>query len=144
MKKIVLVFAAVLTALSLAGCGAKGASSNEPVAPASSVVSKEVETVKCEELIPNPKEIFTEGSVTTVNSNDKQCYYRVTGYKDGEYETLIEECKKMGFTNIKFDGENKGGRVFMAYTEDKEYYLEVFYGYETKAIDIICKQSIKK
>ena len=53
----------------------------------------------------------------------------------------MEACKNIGFSDVTYEGENDGGKMFFAYTEDGEYYLEVMLGKQIEAIDVCCKTS---
>ena len=103
-------------------------------------VTSETLDVEYARLIPNPKEVFSDCEVSIIDADGgKQYAFRVENYKEGEYEKYIEQCKSMGFDNVHYEGENDGGKMYFAYTPEKDYYLQITYGYDIEAIDVICK-----
>ena len=98
--------------------------------------------IKYADMIPDPESIFKTGTITIIVPDGEEAYaFRITNYVDGEYETYVQECKQMGFSDIQYEGANEGGKMFMAYTSNKEYYLEVFLGNDINAIDVSCKKA---
>lgn len=141
MKKFLVFIIAVLMTAIVAGCSGETKEStptSEPVVEtteATEVVAK----AKTIDVIPDPKEVFTEGNVAIIMS-DPTAYYQVSGYQEGEYDIYVEACKEMGFTDIKHESEAENGtRLFFAYDEGHEYYLEVTINGENNLLDITCK-----
>lgn len=161
MKKKVLV-AMMATTLLLAGCSSNTTNSEVKDEPtkveaqedkdkASEVKSEEpasetetTDDVKFADMIPDPKDIFANGEVSVVDQDGgKQYLFQVTNYTEDEVNTYIEGCKEMGFSEIKYDDTNDGGRMFGAYTEDGKYWVEVLMGNDSKIVAVTCKISRK-
>lgn len=138
MKKFLVFIIAVLMTAIVAGCSGETKEStqtSEPVVETTEAVAK----AKTIDVIPDPKEVFTEGNVAIIMS-DPTAYYQVSGYQEGEYDIYVEACKEMGFTDIKHESEAENGtRLFFAYDEGHEYYLEVTINGENNLLDITCK-----
>lgn len=141
MKRIVVVFFVLLIICSAFGCSTE--ENTEPKNNETSAYDKtSTNEIKYADLIPDPKSVFKNGTISIIDPDGGKAYsFRVTGYKDGEFDSYISTCKDMGFINIENESENDGGKMFMAYTNDKEYYIRVFLGNEIEAIDISCKKS---
>lgn len=155
MKKLILFFVSIVLVVMFEACAksnenkdpksnpSDNAKTNQIVSTVDTKESKEnqIEETKFAPLIPKPEDIFSEGIVSIIDSDGgMQYFFRVTNYKDGEYETYIAKCKEMGFSDVHSELETSGGKMFLAYTEDNSYYLQVYLGYETNAIDVICKK----
>lgn len=146
MKKFLVFIIAVLMTAIVAGCSGETKEStpaSEPVTAATEETTEEtteaVAKAKTIDVIPDPKEVFTEGNVAIIMS-DPTAYYQVSGYQEGEYDIYVEACKEMGFTDIKHESEAENGtRLFFAYDEGHEYYLEVTINGENNLLDITCK-----
>ena len=141
MKKFLVFIIAVLMTAIVAGCSGETKEStptSEPVVEPTEA-TEAVAKVKTIDVIPDPKEVFTEGNVAIIMS-DPTAYYQVSGYQEGEYDIYVEACKEMGFTDIKHESEAENGtRLFFAYDEGHEYYLEVTINGENNLLDITCK-----
>jgi hypothetical protein len=91
-------------------------------------------------MAPKPEETFKDGKISVLVHDSKETYaFRINDIKYDEYDTYVRASKDAGFSNIHYEGENDGGKMFMAYTEDEDYYLEAFLGYEIDAVDVSCK-----
>lgn len=141
MKKFLVFIIAVLMTAIVAGCSGETKEStptSEPIAETTEA-TETVAKAKTIDVIPDPKEVFTEGNVAIIMS-DPTAYYQVSGYQEGEYDIYVEACKEMGFTDIKHESEAENGtRLFFAYDEGHEYYLEVTINGENNLLDITCK-----
>lgn len=106
--------------------------------------SKEVADIKYADMIPNPEEIFKNGEVSIVDKDGGSAYiFQVRGFEDAEYETYVSKCKEMGFVDIAYESENDGGKMFGAYTEDGQYWVEVLLGNDNGILAVTCKESTK-
>ena len=95
-------------------------------------------------MIPNPEEIFKNGEVSIVDKDGGSAYiFQVRGFEDAEYETYVSKCKEMGFVDIAYESENDGGKMFGAYTEDGQYWVEVLLGNDNGILAVTCKESTK-
>lgn len=161
MKKKVFI-AMMATTLLLAGCSSNTTNSEVKDEPtkveaqedkdkASEVESEEptseteaTDDVKYADMIPDPNDIFINGEISVVDQDGgKQYLFQVTNYTEDEVNTYIEGCKEMGFSEIKYDDTNDGGRMFGAYTEDGKYWVEVLMGNDSKIVAVTCKISRK-
>lgn len=159
MKKNIII-ALMATTLLLAGCSSNTtnswvkdeptkveaqedkASEGESEEPASE--TETTDDVKFADMIPDPKDIFANGEISVVDQDGgKQYLFQVTNYTEDEVNTYIEGCKEMGFSEIKYDDTNDGGRMFGAYTEDGKYWVEVLMGNDSKIVAVTCKISRK-
>ena len=146
MKKLKLLLATFMV-FGLVGCssGSSDTQTKENQAKENEVTENKSEDIQYASMLPNEKEYFKNGEITTIDADGgKQYAFRVENYQDGEYEAYIEKCKEMGFNTDVNEGKNDGGKWFNAYTSDKEYYLSVMLGNEIEAIDISCKTATKK
>lgn len=146
MKKLKLLLAAFMV-FGLVGCssGSSDTQTNENQPTENEVTENKSEDIQYTSMLPNEKEYFKNGKITTIDADGgKQYAFRVENYQDGEYEAYVEKCKEMGFDTDVDEGENDGGKWFYAYTSDKEYYLSVMLGNKIEAIDISCKTATKK
>lgn len=107
------------------------------------VESLETDT-KYADLIPKPEDVFKNGEVSIVDSDGGSAYiFQVRNFEDGEYESYISQCKEMGFTDVSYESENDGGKMFGAYTEDGTYWVEVLLGNDNGILAVTCKESTK-
>lgn len=96
------------------------------------------------DLLPVTSDYFKDGKTNIIDQDGGTSYvFRITNYQDGEYESYVKACKDKGFNNVTYEGENDGGKMFYAYSNDKKYYLQVSLGYQIEAIDVSCKRSTK-
>lgn len=137
MKKYMFIILSMMMVMTVAGCSEASKEKSEPISEASESVTKAID------VIPNPEDIFSEGDVATIMT-DPSAYYQVKNYKDGEYEEYVKACEEMGFTNVEHESESYGNKIFMAYDEDHEYYLEVSLVGQSQLIDIVCKEVEEK
>ena len=141
MKKFLVFIIAVLMTAIVAGCSGETKESTQTSEPVveTTEATEAVAKAKTIDVIPDPKEVFTEGNVAIIMS-DPTAYYQVSGYQEGEYDIYVEACKEVGFTDIKHESEAENGtRLFFAYDEGHEYYLEVTINGENNLLDITCK-----
>lgn len=142
MKRITVLLVITLILLLVTGCFGKEEFSSKSNETASAQNNSSLGKIKYADLIPKPEQFFLDGVISIIDQDSGNEYaFRVKNYNDGEYESYVAKCKEMGFSNIHYESENDGGKMFMAYTEDKNYYLEVFLGNEIKAIDVSCKKT---
>lgn len=100
--------------------------------------------IKYADLIPKPEDIFKNGEISIVDSDGGSAYiFQVRNFEDGEYEDYISQCKEMGFTDVSYESENDGGKMFGAYTEDGTYWVEVLLGNDNGILAVTCKESTK-
>lgn len=119
-----------------------GDSSMEDIsAPDSSVESiTETSDILYAALIPDPKSVFSNGKITITDPDGGKGYsFEVFGFTENEYETYIDECKKLGFTEISYEKEEEFG----AYSSDKEYWLMVVPKSSENKVWISCSKSQK-
>lgn len=126
MKRNVFLMVVIMVVMMLSGCSGTSEEVTE--------TTEETETI---DVIPNPEDIFSEGNVSIIMS-DPTAYYQIKNYKDGEYETYLDACKEAGFTDVKHKSENDGNKIFMAYDENNEYYLELSLNGQNQLIDVVC------
>lgn len=137
MKKYMFIILSMMMVMTAAGCSEVSKEKREPKSEAYESVTKTID------VIPNPEDIFSEGNVATIMA-DQTAYYQVRDYKDGEYEEYVKTCEEMGFTNVEHESESDGNKIFMAYDENHEYYLEVSLVGQSQLIDIVCKEVEEK
>lgn len=120
-----------------------GESNNESEISSEAVEALETDT-KYADLIPKPEDVFKNGEVSIVDSDGGSAYiFQVRNFEDGEYESYISQCKEMGFTDVSYESENDGGKMFGAYTEDGTYWVEVLLGNDNGILAVTCKESTK-
>lgn len=101
-------------------------------------------SVKYADMIPSPEECFKNGEVSIIDADGGKAYIlQVRNFEDEEYELYISECKEMGFTNVSYETETDGGKMFGAYTEDGKYWVEVLLGNDSGILSITFKESTK-
>lgn len=92
-------------------------------------------------MIPDPKATFADGEVFVTDGDGGTAYiFEVTGYKDGEYETYISQCKEMGFKDVYFETSEDFG----AYSEDGDYWVQLSVDADKSIIYVICQTSKEK
>ena len=136
MKKYITVILSLLLVGIVAGCSGETKESTEPVQKVPDLVI-EVDEEKVIDVVPNPEEIFSEGGVVMLQ-NEPNVFYHVKDFEDGDYDLYLKACKDAGFTDVHYEGETEATRMYWAYDEDHEYYLELGINEETQIIDIIC------
>jgi hypothetical protein len=154
-KKIWIIV--IVVVLLLAMCGRGGSSTkteevktndNETVVETTASLAESESDTELDicyaDLLPVTKDYFKNGEVMDiVPDGGEQYVFRITGYQDGEYEAYVEACKDLGFDDVTYEGENQGGKMFFANSNDGKYYLEVMLGYQIEAIDVTCKLNTK-
>ena len=145
MKKKVIFMVVAVMAMSLAACSSEEASQSMS-ADTKQVESEETSGTDYANMVPVPEEFFINGDISTVSDgkNGNMYLVQVRNFEDGEYETYISKCKEMGFTDVKYETENDGGKMFGAYTEDGDCWVEVLLGNNNGILAITCKESTKK
>lgn len=154
MKKILIALLICVSVLSLAGCSNPSNTSDEPNSSSisetvkgnsSSNATVSTDEVKYANKIPDPADIFKTGNISVLDKDGGKAYiFRVENYQDGEYENYVAKCKEMGFSDVSYDSENDGGKMFGAYDTSGEYWVEVLLGNDSKNITVTCKESTKK
>lgn len=162
MKKILSMLLALTMATSLVACGGEEKESQnnnsvtekeqtETTDEEENIDEKQVEEsessegIKYADMIPDPEEIFKNGEISIVDQDGGKAYIlQVRNYTAEEYDTFVSGCKDMGFSDIKYDETNDGGKMFGAYTADGEYWVEALLGNESGIVSITCKQSTRK
>lgn len=164
MKRIIIFLATLIVMLSMVACSTdtssdsvtefqnestttenteSGESNNESEISSEAVEALETDT-KYADLIPKPEDVFKNGEVSIVDSDGGSAYiFQVRNFEDGEYESYISQCKEMGFTDVSYESENDGGKMFGAYTEDGTYWVEVLLGNDNGILAVTCKESTK-
>lgn len=89
------------------------------------------------DMLPDAASIFEDASFNTVSDGEKMYCFMVEGYKDGEYEKYVEECKKI-FTDVKFDSYTDSNNKFEARTEDGKYYVSVQLIFDQNSFTVTC------
>lgn len=158
MKRIVIFLATLTVMLSMVACSTdtqtdsvtesqnenttvENTESNESVVESEESLEPDI---KYADLIPKPEDIFKNGEVSIVDSDGGSAYiFQVRNFEDGEYESYISKCKEMGFTDVSYESENDGGKMFGAYTEDGTYWVEVLLGNDNGILAVTCKESTK-
>ena len=151
MKKVVALFLSLLMVLSVVGCSNSKPDTENPSSQNESSENQTSEQIESKPepmysaMIPNPNDIFQNGEVSIVDEDGGKAYiFQVRNYTDEEYQTYVSGCKDLGFTDISYESENEGGKMFGAYTSDGKYWVEVLSGNETGILAVTCKESTKK
>lgn len=159
MRKITVFLLMVLAAVVLTACSNPPAESqidetsststeqqsSETFSESSSGLTESETEIQYATLIPDPKEYFENGDITMVDEDGGKAYvFQIKNFQDGEYEAYVEKCKEMGFSDISYESENEGGKMFGAYTEDGMYWVEVLLGNDNGILSVTCKESTKK
>lgn len=109
-----------------------------------STESEESSDIKYADMIPDPEKIFENGTISVVDKDGGKAYiFQVRNFEETEYETYVSLCKEMGFTDVSYETENDGGKMFGAYTEDGKYWVEVLLGNLNGILAVTCKESTK-
>lgn len=129
MKKICVIFMMVLLSLSIfVGCGNSKDNFN--------TITK-TEGQICADLLPDPNDYFENANITT--EIESRCYYYITNYQDGEYDSYMSALQEEGnFPIIHYDYSSDTGKTYLAYDANKEHYLQIYFSYEQKGITIEC------
>lgn len=92
-------------------------------------------------MIPDPKIIFPNGGMVITDSDGGKAYtFSITGYTVDEYATYVSKCEEMGFTDVAYNT----GTEFGAYTDNKQYWVEVLLDDTDNVIYIVCQTSNKE
>jgi len=92
-------------------------------------------------LIPDPKSIFVNGVVSIEDPDGGTSYiFNVSNFKNGEFETYISECKKLGFNDVSYNTE----KDFGAYSSDGKHWVQVNLDKNKNLIYVVCQVSKKK
>lgn len=154
-KKVWIIVIVVVLLLAMCGRGGSSTKTEEVktndsetvVETTASLAESESDTepdICYADLLPKTEDYFKNGEVMDiVPDGGEQYVFRITGYQDGEYEAYVEACKDLGFDDVTYEGENQGGKMFFANSNDGKYYLEVTLGYQIEAIDVTCKLNTK-
>lgn len=120
MKKAGLISIVLIAAL-VSGCGnSENSSASIPI------TSSATDDISYAAMLPSIEETFTDGEIKVIIGDGGSVYcVQVTGYKDGEYEQYVEDCKAKGFTDVQFDINEDSNNSFEALTEDGEYYVSL-------------------
>ncbi len=143
MKKLIAIAMTLLILIMVMACG--GASSGEPInepgndtiisSSADDSLANTQTNQKIADLLPDPGDIFKQGELVVVMQDNGENYYvRVTNYQDGEYKAYVNACKEGNFSKVHFEGDE----MYLAYTADQSYYLQVNLVSSAQSIDIIC------
>ena len=117
---------------------------SEPTSEQTSEPTESEPDVMYSEMIPDPNEIFKNGEIAVIDKDGGKAYiFQVRNYTDEEYQAYVSGCKELGFTDISYETENEGGKMFGAYTSDGEYWVQVLSGNETGILAVTCKKSTK-
>ncbi len=140
MRKTSLLVMACLAAMLLGGCGDGKESSVSTIEGSSVVESTSVveSDISYATMIPSVEDAFPNGEVTKISDGETMYCVSVTGYKDGEYEKYIEECKTMGFTDVQFDIATDSNRKFEARSKDGKFYVSLQLLEDEQKLNITC------
>lgn len=146
MRKFIFVMAVVIMLLSV-GCS-KAPTESKPVESESVVTESNTEhienteyEIKYADLIPDPKKIFADGSVSIIDSDGGEMYaFEVSNFKDNEFVSYVSECKALGFDDVQVDTED----YFAAYSSDGKYWAQANIDENANAIYVICKKVDKE
>lgn len=149
MKKITRFILIAFVTIMMAGCSDSATkASNQDSEAVSNVYSENksesIKEVKYADMIPDPVVHFKNGEISIIDSDGGKAYiFQVRNFQDGKYEAYVAECKEMGFSDISYDSENDGGKMFGAYSEDGKYWVEVLLGNDNGILAVTCKESTK-
>lgn len=143
MRKTSLLVMVCLAATLLGGCGDGKESAVSTVEESSVVESTSEKSVVESDIsyatrIPSVEDAFPDGEVTKISDGETMYCVSVTGYKDGEYEKYVEECKTAGFTDVRFDITTDSNRKFEARSEDGKFYVSLQLLVDERKLNITC------
>lgn len=82
--------------------------------------------VECKSMVPDVKSVFTEATIYWNTGNPETEYFAtVNGYKDGEYDKYIEDCKAQGYTDVNYEYGGDDGCGFEAFHENGHYLVSI-------------------
>lgn len=103
--------------------------------------STEEAEVKYAPMLPDPELIFSKGSFYELDPDGGKAYiFEVKNYNDGEFESYVAKCKKMGFDDVVYDTDIDFG----AYSTDGKYWVQVNLDSKKNVIYIVCQESKKE
>lgn len=149
MKKIFVLIIAATMVLTITACSSETPTDSEISSQlvtegTINIESEEASDIKYADMIPNPEEVFKNGKISIIDKDGGSAYiFQVRGFEEAEYETYISMCKEMGFVDVSYETENDGGKMFGAYTEDRQYWVEVLLGNTNGILAVTCKESKK-
>ena len=94
-------------------------------------------SVSLADMLPDASAIFEDATFNVISDGAKLYCFMVDGYKDGDYEKYVDECKKT-FTDVKFDIYTDSNNNFEAKTEDGKYYVSVQVIFEQQSFTVTC------
>lgn len=140
----------------LVGCGdnsSKGSGSSESVSTESETeTDAETDEVSSEEstlsnadmskilltgigkMLPDPSEYFS-GKLDGGDHGDSLIMW-IEDTTIDEFNAYMDKCKEAGFTKVDNSGADESGIMYLAYTEDGKYYLDLFYSTSDKTTEI--------
>lgn len=156
MKKI-LFLAIPLCAVILAGCSSTDVAvknekqsqtesvttqSNEEISKTEATTFAAInEDVEPSELIPDPKDYFKDATVNIFLNDESYYHIEVLSYDDSEYETFINQCKKMGFTNLVSEKKTNDQSTYWAYSYNGKYSIYISAHPDDNKISIQCEKN---
>ena len=151
VKRILCFCTTVLLVFSMLGCNATNppiedktdsTTENSQRINKDTTASEAEPQIKYSELIPDPQDYFPNGEISVILPDTGTTYlFQVRNYETTEYDAYVAACKELGFTNISYEFETTGGKMFGAYTEDDAYWVEVMMGYNNNIIAVTCQPS---
>lgn len=132
MKKIIInLFACVLMAATLAGCGVKEKEQNEKVTESETEIEVKEDTNDGQdflEITPDAKKMFPDYKVSIIDGTTGDAYSMfVEGCNKDDYFKYVEEANKI-FVNLGYDIDcGDSGCVYQAFTEEDAYTMDVSY-----------------
>lgn len=159
MKKILSMLLALTMATSLVACGGekKESQNNNSVTEKEQTEttdeekntdeeqveeSESSEDIKYADMIPDPEEIFKNGTVNVCVPDGGDSYMiRVREFTEEEGDEYIEQCENMGFTYVQMDTSSDDCRSLRLFTDDKKYSVYISLHSTDNYVDISCKKS---
>lgn len=151
MRKIVSFIVISVIVISLAGCSISMSNHSEKIGlkdkqtkTRNDTQVKDSSDIKYADMIPEPKDYFKNGEISIVDQDGGNAYiFQVRNFQTKEYEAYVAKCKDMGFTDVSYESENAGGKMFGAYTKDSKFWVEVLLGNDNGILAVTCKKSTK-
>lgn len=96
-------------------------------------IEKPEETVSYAAMLPDPFDIFQNGSITIDDSDGGDYYiFSVTDYTADEFNFFVQSLKNLGWTDSVYDVEDAYG----AYSSDGNYWIEISIG-QNQGVDTV-------
>ena len=139
MKKYAFIIVMIMSVMALT-VGCSNRSNNEPDPSVSEPVvleSSDENEVMYADMIPDPNEIFAEGSMSIIDSDGGERYsFQISNFTNDEYVSYVSECKELGFTDVLCDLETK----FEGYTSDNKYFVSVqlYENDDQRVVNVTC------